>query len=96
MDARPTLVALALVLAVACAREEEPRPAPGAPAAVAPDAQGHTPPTGATVSANAAVAASLALDDPQDLEDARRGLVASEPQVVIEADDGRKLWITRD
>jgi hypothetical protein len=96
MDARPTLVALAFLLAVACAPEEELRPAPAALDAAARDAQGHTPPTPTTVASNAAVAESLALDDPQDFEDARRGLVASEPQVVIEADDGRKLWDTRD
>jgi alkyl sulfatase BDS1-like metallo-beta-lactamase superfamily hydrolase len=98
MDARLAHFALGLAtsLSVACAREEAPRPAPGAPDAAAPDAQGHTPPTGATVASNAAVAASLALDDPQDFEDARRGLVASESQVVIEAADGRTLWDTRD
>ncbi len=98
MDARPVLVALALTsaLAIVCAREEPPPAAPTAADAQAPDAQGHTAPTAATAAANAAVAKALALDDPQDFEDARRGLVASEPQIVIEAADGRKLWDTRD
>jgi len=93
MDARQALVAFALGLAIACAREEVPRPPPGS---AAPDAQGHTAPTAATLAANAAVARSLALEDPQDFEDARRGLVASEPAVEILAADGRKIWDTRD
>jgi alkyl sulfatase BDS1-like metallo-beta-lactamase superfamily hydrolase len=98
MDARLALFALGLAtsLSVACAREEAPRPAPGAPDAAAPDAQGHNAPSTSTAAANAAVAKALALDDPQDFEDARRGLVASESQVVIESADGRTLWDTRD
>ncbi len=96
MDARSALAAIALTLCFACAREEEGRPAPGAPGAGMPDAQGHGAPSASTAAANAAVAEALPLDDPQDFEDARRGLVASEPEVVILAADGRKLWDTRD
>jgi alkyl sulfatase BDS1-like metallo-beta-lactamase superfamily hydrolase len=88
--------AFAFVLAIACAREEAPAPAPADAAQAATDAQGHTAPSAATLAANAAMAKALPLDDPQDLEDARRGLVASDPEVVIEAADGRRVWDTRD
>jgi alkyl sulfatase BDS1-like metallo-beta-lactamase superfamily hydrolase len=41
------------------------------------------------------VATTLPLDDPQDFADARRGLVASDPEVVITNDEGRTVWDTR-
>ncbi len=95
MNSSPTsVVALCLALVFACAREQAPSPGAGAPEGA--DAQGHTAPTADTVAANAAVAAALPLDDPQDFEDARRGLVASDPEVVALANDGRKVWDTRD
>ncbi len=58
----------------------------------APDAHGFTAPTGATAEANAAVARALPLADERDFEEARRGLVASDPDVVVRAADGRPLW----
>ncbi len=79
-----------LVLVVACDRPA--RPASDATA----DAQGHTAPSERTVAANAAVAASLPLNDPQDFADATRGLVASDPQVDIVTADGRRVWRTAD
>ncbi len=82
-------------LVLACAREEAPRPATGESAPAAPDAQGHTAPSASTSAANAAVATALPLDQVQDFEDARRGLVASDPEVAIEAADGRSIWDTR-
>ncbi len=78
-----------VVALAACTREATPPPL--APAALA-DAHGHTAPTEPTRAANAAAAAGLALDDPQDFEDARRGLVASEEKLVIRDDDGRVVW----
>jgi alkyl sulfatase BDS1-like metallo-beta-lactamase superfamily hydrolase len=84
---------LVLSLAPACRREEAPRPEP-VPAA--PDAQGHTAPTPATLAANAAVAAALPLADPQDFDDARRGFVASDPELAIAGPDGRRIWDLRD
>ena len=48
--------------------------------------------TSHTVDANAAVAAALPLADQQDFEDARRGLVASEPDPWSEAPDGAPIW----
>jgi alkyl sulfatase BDS1-like metallo-beta-lactamase superfamily hydrolase len=90
------LVVLTLALAFACRREEAP-PAGGAPAATepAPDAEGHTAPTPLTAATNAAVGKGLPLDDPQDFADARRGLVASDPEVVIPGGGGRTVWDTR-
>ena len=58
------------------------------------DAAGRSAPTPATAEANAAVARALALDDPQDFADARRGLVASEPEVVVRDATGRIVWDT--
>ena len=50
----------------------------GAATAGAADADGHVAPSPSTVGANAAVAKTLPLADPQDFEDAQRGLVASD------------------
>ena len=56
------------------------------------DAQGHTAPSSATVEANQKVAQELELADPQDLEDARRGLIASDENLLIEGPDGTPIW----
>jgi len=56
------------------------------------DAQGHTPPTKYTIEANVKVAESLPLDDQQDFEDARRGLIASDPDLRVTGANGKKLW----
>jgi alkyl sulfatase BDS1-like metallo-beta-lactamase superfamily hydrolase len=87
-----TVVSLSLALAAAaCRRAEEaptaPAPAPG----VGADARGHTAPSRATADANAAVARDLPLADAQDFADARRGLVASEKDLVIQSADGRRM-----
>lgn len=56
------------------------------------DEQGHTAPTAYTVEANAKVIGTLPLADAQDFDDARRGLIASDPVLRIEADAGRVIW----
>src|SRR5262245_5659338 len=81
---------LLLPLALACGRGDT--PAPGGDGV---DALGRSAPTGATLAANEAVARSLPLDDPQDFEDASRGRVAGDAEVVIQGDDGRTIWDTR-
>jgi alkyl sulfatase BDS1-like metallo-beta-lactamase superfamily hydrolase len=58
----------------------------------APDVAGNTAPTAETASNNAEVAASLPLSDQQDFEDARRGLVASDPDLRIAGADGALVW----
>jgi len=56
------------------------------------DAHGHTAPSSATVTANQKVAEEFALSDPQDLEDARRGLIASDEGLLVEGPAGTPIW----
>jgi alkyl sulfatase BDS1-like metallo-beta-lactamase superfamily hydrolase len=88
--AAPCALLLSALAALACSREAPPAAAPQEP-----DARGHLPASETTRRANARVAAELPLDDPQDFEDARRGLVASEAAVVVEDAEGRTVWDTR-
>jgi len=85
-------LAVLLSLGLACgerARDAAP-PAPGAQAAEAtPDAHGFGAPTAATAAANAAFGGGLALEEQADFEDARRGLVASDPAMSVRTADGR-------
>ena len=74
------LMTLALCLLAACGSDE------------GVDADGHTPATDFTVERNAAVARSLDLDDPQDFENARRGLIASDEDLVIAGPQGKPVW----
>ncbi len=93
MTARSRILLLVLAGLLAC-RGETPAPPPGAPEA---DALGHTAPTAATAAANRQVAEQLPLADAQDFEDARRGLLARDPNVVVpsEADPGAPpIWDT--
>lgn len=84
----PIFFALLIALAAAgCSRSAED--------AGAADAEGRSAATRQTVEANAAVAAALPLADPQDFEEARRGLIASDPEVVIRRADGTTVWDTR-
>src|SRR5262245_9305864 len=76
-----------LVLLGACGRSER-----TLPASADADALGHTTPSAATIAAQAAVARSLPLDDPQDMADATRGLIASDPAQRVVAADGRIVW----
>ncbi|HUS24946.1 MAG TPA: alkyl sulfatase dimerization domain-containing protein [Candidatus Binatia bacterium] len=79
----PTLLFLAML--AACHRDS-------APVAADADAQGHTAPTAATVAHNAEVAKDPALADPQDEADATRGLIASDPNLVIAGAGGQPVW----
>ena len=90
MRARAVLLgSLALTALAACgAPERKASPEAGA------DAQGATAAAPDTARANAAVAGELPLEDPQDFEDARRGLVASDPQVVVGGPGGARVWDT--
>ena len=80
-----------LAIALACSHEAP----PPAGDRGAPDADGHTAPTPVTASANAAIGAALPLDDPQDFDDVRRGLVTGDGDVVITGAAGRTIWDTR-
>ena len=82
----------------ACARREEPfapeRGGAGSadPGGGAADANGRTAPSEATAAANHAVAEGLDLADQRDFQDAQRGLVAREDQVVVKRADGSIVW----
>jgi alkyl sulfatase BDS1-like metallo-beta-lactamase superfamily hydrolase len=56
------------------------------------DADGHGAATRTTVDANAAVAAGLALDDAADFDDARRGRIAAESNLVVQRASGETVW----
>ena len=56
------------------------------------DSQGHTPPTEITVQHNAHFKAELPVDDQQDFEDATRGFIASEPDLIIRNRNGYPIW----
>ena len=81
------IAAAGALAAAACAH-----PTPPAPDDSAPDATGATPASAATRAANAAFE-KLPLGDPGDLEDAQRGLVEQDPDLVIEGPNGR-VWDT--
>lgn len=87
------LFALALLaLALACSRETAPPSPPGPAEASAPDAVGATPASATTATAQAAVAKALPLADPQDFADVSRGLVASDPNLIVLGPDGVPIW----
>ena len=80
MTTRLGLVLAVASIATACSNEH----APAGQAASA--ASSHV------AAENRAVAESLPLSDAQDFEDARRGLIAAEPSLVIAGPDGTRYW----
>lgn len=60
--------------------------------AASADEQGHSAPTAATIKANEAVLDELDFSDRQDFEDAKRGLIAADPDLRVKAADGRNVW----
>ncbi len=87
------LVPVSILLAVAlsgCAKKQ------AAPAYdgedLPPDVAGNTSPTSETAAVNAAVRQDLPLSDPQDFEDAKRGLVASDPELRVTKEEGKTIW----
>ncbi len=56
------------------------------------DERGFTAPTEYTRKTNQAVKDTLPLDDPQDFEDARRGLIASDPQLIVKREQDALAW----
>jgi alkyl sulfatase BDS1-like metallo-beta-lactamase superfamily hydrolase len=62
------------------------------PQDTAPDVAGNTAATPETAARNAKVAESLPLTDPQDFEDAKRGLIASDPNLRVSGANGGPIW----
>jgi alkyl sulfatase BDS1-like metallo-beta-lactamase superfamily hydrolase len=94
-----TLLASVLValLAIACGRSpSSPASAPQTAGAAGVDADGHTAATTFTLAANAKSVRDLPLEDLQDQEDARRGLIAGDDAVEITGTDGKTIWNTGD
>ncbi len=91
-------LALCLSLLVACdasgppAGGEAAGEKSGNAAPAGADKFGFTAPSASTQQAQAAVARSLPLADAQAFEDAKRGLVASEPKLRIKGSDGKWIW----
>jgi len=96
MRARGLTLALLASVAAACgeAPKEEAPAAPRAGEAAAPDEHGFTAPTPFTEKVNREFGAGLALDEPLDFEDAKRGLIASDPDMAVETASGR-TWSQR-
>jgi linear primary-alkylsulfatase len=56
------------------------------------DPQGHSKPSRFTIAANTRVLGELAFHDQQDFEDARRGLLASDPEFQVKNERGELIW----
>ncbi|MBW1848428.1 MAG: MBL fold metallo-hydrolase, partial [Deltaproteobacteria bacterium] len=56
------------------------------------DAQGHTLPTDITTKTNADVTKQLPLEDQQDFKEARRGFIATDPNLVVKTHNGNTIW----
>lgn len=92
MNPRVFPVVLAGLLLAACAREDT---GVANPAGNAADAFGNTAASEATVRANRDFGTTLALEDTTDFEEARRGLMASDPGIEIRGSDGAR-WSPAD
>ncbi len=77
----PLIACLTLVL-FGCETKQE----------VGSDAQGHTAPTKFTTEKNKEIAKSLPLDNQTDFEQARKGLIASDPKLIVTGKDGKTIW----
>lgn len=82
-------VVLAFAMAGCTAKKESPS---YTGANLPPDVAGNTSPSAFTVELNEAVRGQLPLDDPQDFEDARRGLIASDPALEVAGPGGALIW----
>ncbi len=85
------VLALLILCVVACGQRDE-QPAVGAPGTPGADANGHVEATRSTSEANAAVGASLALNDQADFEAVNRGFIAKDEPLIVKTKDGRVIW----
>ena len=96
MSARLFAAVFAGLGLTACSGESEAPDVEAGPVGAAVDADGFHAATPATAQANATVASRLALEDEQDFIDARRGLVATEPDLEIRDSEGALIWRPAD
>ena len=89
----PVLFAAALMLAfvTACGDRTAAPPTPAEGSAAA-DANGNTAPSAATARANAAVNSAYDFSGTVDFDEARRGLVETDPEVSISAAASARAW----
>ena len=80
----PLLLSLCVAL-IACQGEPPPRDN-------SPGSQGNSPATEKTAARNRAVLEQLDIADQRDFEDATRGLIASDDQLVVTMPDGSVVW----
>jgi len=85
MNQRSILFLLVCLAAVSCGACETRRDA-------GDDAQGHSAPSLLTARLNHAVRNELPLDDPTDFLEARRGLLASDPDLRVTGPRGETIW----
>ncbi|MDH3201693.1 MAG: MBL fold metallo-hydrolase [Myxococcales bacterium] len=89
----PPLITIAIGVAVvlgACAEKKQAPTYEGGD--LPPDVAGNTSPSATTAALNAAVAENLPLSDQQDFEDAKRGLIASDPELRVSTAEGTQIW----
>ncbi len=84
-----SIACLVIMLVAACGQRAERVPPSGVP-----DAQGNTAASDDTRAANERVARELPLADGQDFEDAKRGLIAGDGDVVVKNAAGETVWDT--
>ena len=85
----PTTLILSLALGGCAFKKEAPT---FAGADLPPDVAGNTAPSAQTAALNASVGGSLPLADQQDFEDAKRGLIASDPELRVAGPEGNAIW----
>jgi alkyl sulfatase BDS1-like metallo-beta-lactamase superfamily hydrolase len=85
----PMTIVLALALSGCSTKKEAPS---FAGSDLPPDVAGNTAPSPHTAALNARVAKGLPLSDPQDFEDAKRGLIASDAELRIAGPGGAPIW----
>ena len=87
------LIAISLFLAVSLSGCTKAKKAPTYDGEnLPPDVAGNTSPTATTAALNAAVSEKLPLSDQQDFEDAKRGLIASDPELRVSTAEAKQIW----
>ncbi|MFH2132194.1 MAG: alkyl sulfatase dimerization domain-containing protein [bacterium] len=81
----PGLLLFFILILTGC-HQDTPAPGPDA------DLQGHTAPTAATIKANSEFGAELSLDDQHDFENARKGLIARDEDLIVKNAAGEFIW----